>query len=114
MSNIHVTVTEDGAVLISKNVVQVKDFGNVEGFIAWLFNYRCVGLDDACYKQARDISHIIPKSRGKIARRWENLVLHCVDCHSEYHRRGASDENIQKLKERRIEHLETLGRSEYE
>lgn len=109
-----VTVTEQGTVLVSTSKTSVKDFRNVNDFILWLFNYRCVGLDDACHKQARDVSHIIPKSRGKIARGISNLVLHCVDCHSEYHRRGASDENIRKLQERRIEFLESIGRSEYE
>lgn len=83
---------------------------NTPKFIRWLFNYRCVGIDSPCYKLARDVSHIISR---QIDDTWQNKVLHCVTCHTEWHRRGVSDDNIVKLQKRREKYLEAIGRSSY-
>ena len=97
-------------ILIYNDNDRVRDFSNIENFIKWLFRYRCVGLDDPCHKQASDISHI---ETGHDNSDWRKIVLHCRECHNEYHRRGVSDEAIGKLTERRAEYLEVIGRFEY-
>jgi len=82
-------------------------------FIRWLFNGRCIGIDSVCQYIGTDRSHIIPKSRGKIAQDWKNIVLQCSECHGEYHRRGASKKEIENLQIRREKQLIMLGRSEF-
>ena len=83
-------------------------------FIVWLFNGRCVGLrQGTCWNLGTDRSHIIPKSRGKIAKYWKNIVLHCSECHSEYHRMGASEDNVKILQGRRKKYLAVYGREDY-
>ena len=82
-------------------------------FIKWLFNGRCVGLNKTCWNQGTDRSHIIPKSRGSIASGWKNIVFHCPECHSEYHRMGASENNIEMLQARREKYLVMFGREDY-
>lgn len=84
---------------------------NTDEFILWLFSHRCVGLDQPCHKWATEINHIEPRWKGDDS--WVNKVPMCSECHSEYHRRGTSDEAIQALKERRIEYLEAIGREQY-
>lgn len=83
---------------------------NTPEFIKWLFNYRCVGIDIPCYKLARDVSHIRPR---QVDDTWQNKVLHCGECHAEWHRRGVSDDAIEKMQKRRVEHLEIIGKSSY-
>ena len=83
---------------------------NSPQFIRWLFNNRCVGLDEPCYKIARDVAHIEGRA---INDEWTNKVLLCAECHAEWHRRGVSDKDIARLKERRIEYLEAIGREQY-
>ena len=82
-------------------------------FIYFLFRGRCVGLDETCWNDGTDRSHIIPKSRGNIAKDWKNIVLHCPECHGEYHNRGASEENVKRLQARREKYLIMYGRDEY-
>jgi hypothetical protein len=89
---------------------KLRDFASLYNFIHWLFRYRCVGLDGPCNKQARDVSHI---RTGHDDSNWREIVLHCVECHREYHDRGVSDEAIEKLIERRRDYLEVIGRGEY-
>lgn len=91
----------------------LREFDDEDDFIHWLFNGRCVGIDKPCHKLARDVSHIIPRSSGESSKGWKNKVLHCVDCHNEYHRNGTSDEAIKNLQERRIEYLEAIGREDF-
>ena len=100
-------------IIVSQQKTVIRDFSSVRGFIFWLFRFRCIGLDEPCHKQATDLSHIVPKSRGKISEDWHYLVTHCPECHAEYHKRGISDEAIQNLQERRIEYLEAIGREDY-
>jgi len=88
----------------------LRDFSSMDNFIRWLFRYRCVGLDEPCHKEARDVSHI---QTGHDNSDWREIVLHCTQCHHDYHDNGVSDEAIKKLKERRAEYLETIGREEY-
>lgn len=82
-------------------------------FILWLFNGRCIGLNKTCWNQGTDRSHIIPKSRGKVAKDWKNIVLHCSECHTEYHAMGASEKNIKMSQERREKYLKMFGREKY-
>lgn len=89
---------------------KIRDFSSMNNFIQWLFRYRCVGIYEPCHQIARDVSHI---RTGHDDSDWREIVLHCVNCHAEYHNNGVSDKVIQALKERRIEYLETIGRSEY-
>lgn len=88
----------------------IHEPSNEPKFIHWLFNFRCVGIDKPCYKRASDVSHI--RSR-QVDDTWKNKVLHCRECHTEWHRRGVSDDAIEQLQKRRAEYLETLGRKEY-
>jgi len=86
--------------------------------ILWIFRYQCVGLDgyrDRCDSPIfmLEPSHIEPKSRGEQAKVWTNVVPQCKYCHSEYHRRGITDDAIRELKERRAQFLEDMGRDEY-
>ena len=82
-------------------------------FIWELFESRCVGLDGPCGNQAEHLSHIYPKSRGKISMDWKTQVLQCAECHNEYHRRGVNDEAIEKLLARRAEFLRDIGKENY-
>jgi len=91
----------------------VRNPENTDGFILWLFNSRCVGLDDPCYKFTREINEIEPRSSRPDALEWINRVTLCHEHHMEYHNNGVSDEAIRKLKERRAEYLETIGRHDY-
>jgi len=84
---------------------------DTDEFIFWLFNHRCIGLDNPCYKWATEISHIKPGWPRD--NHWTNKVLHCSECHFEYHRRGTSDDAIENLKERRAEYLYSIGREDY-
>ena len=86
---------------------------NSDGFILWLFNSRCIGLDDPCYKFTREINEIEPRSSGGDAMDWKNRVTLCHEHHMEYHSNGTSEEAIQRLKSRRIEYLEVIGREQY-
>ena len=86
---------------------------NSDNFIWWLFNSRCIGLDEPCYKFTRTINEINPRSSGDGAMEWKNRVTLCHECHSKYHAKGVSEEAIKKLKERRAEYLETIGRENY-
>ena len=83
---------------------------NTDEFIWWLFNRRCIGIDVPCYKEARDISHIVSRQLDDT---WKNKVLHCAECHSEWHNRGVSDEDIEQMQQHRAEHLEAIGREQY-
>lgn len=89
---------------------KIRDFSSLYNFIKWLFRYRCVGVDEPCHKRANDISHI---RTGHDDSDWREIVLHCTQCHREYHDRGVSNDAIQKLKERRTMYLEIIGREEY-
>ena len=91
----------------------MREANDSKEFIVWLFNSRCVGLNKTCWNLGTDRSHILPKSRGKIARDWKNIVLHCPECHSKYHSMGASEMNIRMLQERREKYLVMFGREDY-
>jgi len=86
---------------------------NKDKFIWWLFDHRCVGIDEPCGNLGADISHIYPRSRGKISSMNKNKVIHCRGCHDEYHRRGVNDIAIEKLQARREEYLRSIGREDY-
>lgn len=86
---------------------------NSDEFIYWLFNHRCIGLDVPCYRWATEINEIEPRSSGKSSMNWNNRVTLCHWHHMEYHNRGVSDEAIKKLRERRAEYLEVIGRESY-
>jgi 5-methylcytosine-specific restriction endonuclease McrA len=91
----------------------MKPPDNSNEFILWLFNRRCIGLEEPCYKSTKEVNEIIPRSSGEHAMDWHNRVTLCHNCHMKYHADGVSDEAIRKLQERRAEYLETIGRSEY-
>lgn len=86
---------------------------NSDQFILWLFNSRCVGLNEPCYKFTREINEIEPRSSGDDAMEWKNRITLCHEHHMEYHDNGVSDEAIKSLQMRRAEYLEVIGRSEY-
>lgn len=86
---------------------------NSDDFIWWLFKGRCVGLDEICFKEASEINEIEPRSSGQDAMDWKNRITLCHEHHMQYHAQGTSDEAIEKMRQRRIEYLEAIGREEY-
>lgn len=67
-----------------------------------------------CYKYTTTINEIDPRSSGDDAMEWKNRVTLCHYHHIEvYHAKGVSDEAKRRLRERRAEYLEVIGRSEY-
>jgi len=93
--------------------IELRSFADWNGFIKWLFRFRCVGLDEPCHKPATEINEIVPRSASPDAMYWKNRVTLCQEHHREYHDKGVSDEAIRNLQERRYEYLEAIGRSEY-
>ena len=69
-----------------------------------------MGIDKPCYNQAAHVSHIISR---RVDDTLENKVLHCVACHTEWHRVGASEKRIEMLQKRRAEQLRKLGKEEF-
>jgi len=73
----------------------------VQDFIMRVFNHRC----PQCLGKADTVHEIIPRSRGKRAWEFSNRVAICHTCHTEFHRIGASQENIDKWVELRDNYL---------
>lgn len=86
-----------------------SDFNSDEEFILWLFSGRCI----VCFKPYQEIHEIIPRAFGYPSMEIKNRVPLCSEHHREYHHKGISAEVIKELKERRVEVLEMIGRSEY-
>ena len=91
----------------------MREPNNSDQFILWLFNHRCIGLDDPCYKFTNEINEIEPRSSGDDAMEWKNRITLCHAHHMEYHANGVSEEVKNRIRERRTEYLEVIGRSEY-
>jgi len=100
-------------IIVHRDNQELNSFSTIENFIQWLFRFRCIGLDAPCHKRASEINEIEPRSSGQGAMDWRNRVLLCHEHHMQYHAQGTSDDAIQKLKARRIEYLEAIGREEY-
>ena len=73
----------------------------VQDFIMKLFSYRC----PQCLGRADTVHEIIPRSRGNRAWEFSNRVAICHTCHTEFHRIGASKENIEKWNQLRYIYL---------
>lgn len=82
---------------------------NSNEFIHWLFRGRCL----VCYGFGGEINEIIPRSRGKEAMDWHNRVLMCREHHAEWHRAGASPDNIKSMQALRMKFLVAMGREEF-
>jgi len=81
----------------------------IENFIIWLFRERCV----ICGERYRVIHEINPRSSGEGSMDWKNRITLCDKCHHTVHHLGTGEQQIENLKQQRIEFLEQIGRSEY-
>jgi 5-methylcytosine-specific restriction endonuclease McrA len=80
----------------------------VQEFVMKLFDYRCPG----CGGKADTVHEIIPRSRGKRAWEFSNRVAICHPCHTEFHRLGASQDNVAKWQELRDNWLRKADKNE--
>lgn len=77
----------------------------VGDFIMKMFDCRCPG----CGGRADTVHEIRPRSRGKSAYLLYNRVAICHTCHIEFHRIGASSENVDKWQQIRDNYLKRKG-----
>ena len=95
---------------MSKQSNTFQDDYEAQQYVLKLHNFRCVGVDRACYKYTTTVHEILPRSRGKISYDVHNRVPLCAECHERVHMLGVSESMITKLRERRRLVLEGLGK----
>jgi hypothetical protein len=86
---------------------------NSNDFILNLFNRRCIGLFEPCFKFTTEIHEIEPRSSGKSPMFWKNRVTLCHEHHMEFHRLGGSKELKDILRKRREDYLKAIGKENY-
>lgn len=75
-----------------------------------LFQHRCV----VCWQPATEINHINPRSRSKAGIDDPmNKVTLCHKHHDEYHQGGVTHEKLMKMRRRRKDYLDTIGKHQY-
>lgn len=70
-----------------------------------LFRWRC----PKCRRASRCVHELEPRSRGKDSMRMQNRTAICNTCHIEYHKYGASEQQIAAWKEIIFEYLSAIG-----
>ena len=73
-----------------------------------IFDGRC----PMCRSMATTIHELEPRSRGSASMRFTNRTPICDECHNEFHRKGASEKNIDAWKKIIRSYLEQIGRLE--
>ena len=73
-----------------------------------VFDGRC----PSCRSMAVTIHELEPRSRGIASMRFTNRTPICDTCHNEFHRLGASKNNIAKWKKIIVKYLTEIGNLE--